>query len=100
MSESRELERKLNRETGRIAWRQLQPFFAKGQAVRVAAELDLIVVARAFAEDESAQVKRWMSEGQVAGVEADAARDWAERDAEMWAVVVAPWVLVQEVIEH
>jgi hypothetical protein len=31
----------------------------------------------------------------VGEVTADQARDWIERDADMWAVVVKPWVLVQ-----
>jgi hypothetical protein len=100
MSEILELEQRLNMETGRIAWQALQPFFAKGQVIRVAPELDLLGVARAFVEDASAEVKTWMNQDQVAEVSAEEAGDWYQRDAEMWAVVVAPWVLVQEAVTH
>ena len=34
--------------------------------------------------------------GQVEHLDMETARDWSERDPELWAVVVAPWVVVQE----
>jgi hypothetical protein len=95
MASSEELEAQLNLETGRISWQELQPFFAKGQTIYVAPELDLIQVARTFVDDDSSQVQAWMADSRVGEVTADQARDWIERDADMWAVVVKPWVLVQ-----
>ena len=100
MSDICELEARLNLDTGRIRWAELQPYFAKGLTLRVAAELDLVQVGRVFVDDQSDQVKSWMSKGQVGEVSADQARDWFERDADMWALVVMPWVLVQEALEH
>jgi len=88
----------LNLETGRISWRELQPFFARGQTVYVAPELDLIRVARGFADDEADQVRAWMDDGRVSEVSTDQARHWIEHDADMWAVVIKPWVLVQPCI--
>ena len=35
--------------------------------------------------------------GKVARVSDEQAREWAETDALVWAVVVSPWVLVQPV---
>jgi len=32
----------------------------------------------------------------VGEVSPDLARAWYERNAELWAVVIAPWVLVQD----
>ncbi len=95
MATTDELEAQLNLETGRISWQELQPFFARGQTIFVAAQLDLIQVARSFIDDDSCRVQAWMDEKQVCEVDADQARDWIERDADMWAVVVKPWVLVQ-----
>lgn len=100
MSDIRELEARLNLETGRISWAELQPYFARGLTIRVAPELDLVQVGRVFVDDQSGQVKTWISQGQVGEVSAEQARDWFERDADMWALVVMPWVLVQEVLEH
>lgn len=95
MASAEELEAQLNLETGQISWQELQPFFAKGQTIYVAPGLDLIRVARTFVDDDSAQVQAWMEQGQVGEVTAEQARDWVERDADMWALVVKPWVLVQ-----
>ena len=39
-------------ETGKLSWHEAERFFAKGIMVKVAAELDLIEVAAAMAEDE------------------------------------------------
>lgn len=95
MSSTEELETRLNLETGRISWRELQPFFARGQTIHVAPELDLIRVARDFVDDRAEQVQDWMSRGLVGEVSADQARHWIDTDADMWALVIKPWVLVQ-----
>ena len=86
---------KLNLETARIAWQELQRFFASGGAIYVSEELDLIEVAYQFSEDNKLQVERWMLTGQVARVSDEQALAWYEADAVMWAVVVSPYVLVQ-----
>ena len=53
------LKAKLNQETAKASWKELQPFFARGQTVYVAPELDLIEVALAFSDDEAAQIALW-----------------------------------------
>lgn len=90
------LREKLNQETSRIRWVDLQPFYARGQVVHVAADLDLLDAAMAMARDDRSQVELWMAEGGVGGVSDEQARVWFEGDAELWAVVVVPWVLVQD----
>ncbi|RCW63700.1 hypothetical protein DET61_11743 [Marinobacter nauticus] len=91
-----EIKAKLNLETSRIHWHELQTYYARGQVVRVAPELDLLNVAAQLAADNKAQFEHWMSGGQVGEVAPDLARAWYDRDAELWAVVIAPWVLVQD----
>jgi hypothetical protein len=86
---------KINLETARIAWKELQRFFASGGAVYVSDELDLVEVAYQFSEDNKLQVERWLLKGQVARVSDEQAQAWFDADAEMWAVVVSPYVLVQ-----
>ena len=90
------LETYLNAETGRIRWTELERHFARGVIVRVDSVLDLVAVAAAFVRDDEATVMDWMTAGQVWRAAADDARDWHARDPELWAVVAAPWVLVQE----
>jgi len=89
------LRAKVNLETSRIGWRELQRFFASGVAVAVSGDLDLVEVAFQFSEDNKAQVERWLLTGKVGKVSDEQARIWFDADAQMWAVVVSPWVLLQ-----
>ncbi|MFW5824888.1 MAG: DUF2288 domain-containing protein [Marinobacter sp.] len=91
-----EIRARLNLETSRIGWRELQTYYARGHVVRVAAELDLLEVAAELTADNKDRFQQWMSRDQVGDVSPDLARAWYDREAELWAVVVAPWVLVQD----
>ena len=86
---------KVNLETSKIAWQELQRFFASGLAVFVASELDLVEVAHQFSIDNKDQVAEWMQNQQVGLVPDAQAVAWLEADADVWAVVVKPWILVQ-----
>ncbi|MBC9251090.1 hypothetical protein A9179_12465 [Pseudomonas alcaligenes] len=87
---------KLLGETAPISWAELQPFFARGALLWVAGTLDLVEVAQAVAEDDRAKVAGWLTTGSLRKAEVDLAEDLLARDPKLWAVVVAPWVLVQE----
>lgn len=93
---AQELKQKLNLETSRIGWRDLQTYYARGHVVRVAADLDLLDVAAELVADNKPLFERWLVAEQVGEVAPELARAWYERDAELWAVVIAPWVLVQD----
>ncbi|TYC57052.1 DUF2288 domain-containing protein [Marinobacter sp. BW6] len=95
-----ELKAKLNLETSRIHWQELQTYFARGQVVRVAPELDLLEVATQLAADNKTRFEQWMNDGLVGEVAPDTAQIWYDRNAELWAVVIAPWVLVQDRSGH
>jgi hypothetical protein len=97
LAQDRELVRaRINGETARIPWRDLQRFFAAGKVLHVAAGLDLVEVACAVHEDDIERVKRWTEASQLGPVADDRARAWLDSEAAPWAVVVKPWVLVQE----
>lgn len=87
---------KVNLETSQIPWQQLQRFFAKGEVLFVAPELDLVDVAYQFSQDNKAQVAQWLAENKLAKVSDAQAIRWIESDALVWAVVVKPWLLVQD----
>lgn len=91
-----ELHDKINRETGRIQWKELDRHFASGSVVWVSQSLDLIDVALRIAHDDKDNVARWMNEGLVAKVSDAQAQGWLAADATLWASVVSPFVLVQE----
>ena len=87
---------KLFSETAQIEWKELERFFARGVLLKVARDLDLVSAAEAVAADNTRQVAEWLSSGLLERVEPDTAADLAARDPELWAVVVSPWVCVQE----
>lgn len=87
----------VNLETAQIAWKELQRLFASGAVIAVSADLDLVEVAFQISEDNAAQVAQWMDAGQIARVTDQQALTWYGADAMVWAVVVRPYVLVQEV---
>jgi len=86
----------LLKETARISWQELERQFARGVVLQVDAALDLVEVATCFANDEQETVEGWLAAGQVRYLPNEVARDWSQRDADLWATVVAPWVVVQE----
>jgi hypothetical protein len=98
MSEPLEILRAhLNGETGKLSWKELERHFARGVVIRVQCELDLVDVAARIVQDDKASVERWMLEGRIARASVQDAADWSAREPLFWAVVTAPWVLVQEV---
>ena len=95
-----ELERaRINCETAKIAWTDLQRFFAKGRTVFVAPDLDLVDVAWQISVDNKGVVEPWLESGHLGPVSDAQAREWLEANALMWAVVVKPWVLVQPILK-
>lgn len=88
---------KINHEASRIAWSELQRFFASGAAIYVNSDLDLIEVAFQISRDNKPQLAQWMAAGQVGKVTDDQALAWHEADAELWAVVISPFVLVHPI---
>ena len=90
-----ELHDKINSETARVRWSELERHFAQGNVVWVSEELDLIEVALRIAHDDKASIARWMYDGKVAKVSSVQAATWQAADSQLWASVVSPFVLVQ-----
>jgi hypothetical protein len=91
------LRTKVNLETSRIAWKELQRFFASGAVILVSSDLDLVEVTFQISEDNKPQVAQWLSGSKIGPVSDAQALAWYEADADVWAVVVSPYVLIQEV---
>ncbi len=93
---SEQLERgKINSETARIPWRDLQRYFAGGRTLWVDARLDLVEVAYQLQRDNVAQTQQWMQQALLRPVSNQQARRWYNDDATLWACVVKPWGLIQ-----
>lgn len=87
---------KIVSETARINWLELQKFYAAGAVITVASELDLVEVAFAFSLDDKATVADLLANGTVGRTSEQQAQQWFDNQTELWAVVISPWVLVQD----
>lgn len=97
MEEMLPLRDRLNLETARIAWPELERYFAGGKVIHVAPELDLVEVAACMVEDKAAAIRQWLLANQLGQLSDDQARQWAQQQPDnLWAVVIAPWVVVQQ----
>jgi hypothetical protein len=90
-----ELRIKINRETARLPWSELERHFAQGTVVYVSEELDLVDVAVRISHDDRDNIGRWMAEGKLGKVSDLQAQTWTEGEATLWTAVVSPFVLVQ-----
>lgn len=99
--ESREdlLRREYLGQTARIRWHELQMHYARGAVVCVAPDLDLVEVAVQLGLDNAARFRSWIDGGKIAAPSEAQALAWYDANAELWAVVAAPWVLVQPASE-
>ncbi len=90
------LKARLNMETAKIGWSELQRPFAKGTVFVVAPELDLVETAARMIHDDKSSVEEWVEQNKLVQANIEDARRWNEEDPDLWAVVVAPWIIVQE----
>jgi len=93
------LKTRLNTETAKIGWAEIQRFFAKGQVFIIGPELDLIDTAARIIQDEKGSVEEWLEQKRIVQATTEDAKRWHESDPDLWAVVVAPWILVQEAVK-
>ncbi|MFO7541506.1 MAG: DUF2288 domain-containing protein [Thiobacillus sp.] len=89
---------KLNLETAQLQWSELERHFARGDVIKVAIGTDLVNAALHVAENKTDIVQAWLADGRITRADMPDAEDWNARKPMFWAVVVAPWVLVQEVV--
>ncbi len=90
------LSEKLNLETARAPWRELQTFFASGLVLHVKASQDLLVVAEQLSADNAPLFQQWLDDKTVQKVSDEQALQWYEADAQLWTLVIKPWILVQK----
>ncbi len=87
---------KLHEQTALIAWKELQRFFAQGVVMWVDEDCDLVEIGTFIVDDQAKKIEALMASSKLAAVSNVQAKNWFERDASLWSLVVAPFVLVQE----
>lgn len=90
-----QLSARLNTETARIEWKELERHFARGVLLTVSPKLDLVEVGAHMIHDDKHIIDAWLESGELGKTSDDDAIGWSESEPSLWAVVVAPWVLVQ-----
>jgi hypothetical protein len=86
----------LSMETAKIEWTELQKFFAAGNVYHLQVGLDLPALAEKFKRDDAEHIKQLLHTEDLKPVSDDQARLWIDQNAIVWAVVIAPFVLVQD----
>lgn len=94
-----ELSAKLNTQTGKVLWPEIQRHFARGVVLVVGRQADLLSIAADIIRDNQAVVEDILANGDLKKASIEDARSWQESDPLFWAVVAAPWVLIQEIKE-
>ncbi len=87
---------RLNLETAKIEWNELERHFARGVLIVVKQDSDLIKVATSFIEDDVRTVQSLKAFGTIRHANVEDAKQWQPLNSSLWAVVVSPWVLVQQ----
>ena len=87
---------KINLETARIRWKELERFFAAGRIISVDDSVDMIQVATLMAADDTKAISDMLEKKQIERLTDEQAQIWSDSDASLWAVVVRPWILVQQ----
>jgi hypothetical protein len=86
----------LNAQTGKVGWQELTRHFARGVVICVRQDQDLVSIANCLVNDKAIEIKILYAEGIIHRALDEDAQRWEENKTRFWAVVVAPWVLVQE----
>ena len=90
-----ELRIKINLETARLPWSELERHFAQGTVVFISEELDLVDVAVRISHDDKDSIAGWMADGKIGKVTDVQAQTWAVSETLLWTSVVNPFILVQ-----
>jgi len=95
-----EIIRKLNLETGKLPWQELERFFAKGLLIHADSSFDLLDVAATMAEDKKDRIEKLLANNRLAKPGIEQVRVWHDNQQVFWTVVVAPWILIQEATDN
>jgi len=86
---------RLNQETAKIDWQELQRYYAGGNMVVIDSSLDLVKTGVEIIKDNKALIEALINEKKINPVNDQQATKWLESNQTLWALVVKPWVLVQ-----
>jgi len=89
------LKERLNLETAKISWKELEVFFAKGNLLTVSSGQNLINVAEQIASDKQNEIESLILSKNIEFASPSWVKENCANNPTLWAVVVAPYVVCQ-----
>ncbi len=94
-----ELLEQFKKDLAEVDWKEMRIHLKRDAIILVAAELDLVEVALAVAEDDKSQVETWIGQEQLGKPNAEQLESWEKQlNKPFRLLIVQPYILAQEVI--
>ena len=90
---------KLEKYLGKVTWQYLEPHFLNGSLIYIDNSLCIKDVAEAFAHDDKRRVTKLLRAGDALKPGKAHAKYWKESNPTFTALVVSPFVIIQEEIK-
>jgi len=90
---------KFKEEIGTVSWSWLRPHEKRKILFQVSENLDLVEVAVAVAEDQTAKVKLWLENSDLVRPSRKQVAEWEKSGGLFAGVIVKPYVFFKTVIE-
>ena len=87
---------KLDKYVGEVSWEYLEPHFQSGSLIYIDNSLCIKDVGQALAKDDTKKVKQWLRAGDALKPGQAHAKYWNEANSTFIALVVSPFVIIQE----
>lgn len=82
-------------------WSWLKPHAARDALIIVSRQLHLVEVGRRIAADDSKAVQGWIQSGELSKPTAEQLKEWETQPTKKFmSLIVAPYVLAQEILFH
>ena len=87
---------KLDKYVGEVSWEYLEPHLQSGSLIYIDNSLCIKDVGQALAKDDTKKVKQWLRAGDALKPGQAHAKYWNEANSTFIALVVSPFVIIQE----
>ncbi len=90
---------KIVAETAVVPWKDLEKFYPQGKLILVDETLNLVDVGYSISLDDATKIIEWMEQDLLVKEFDNQAKAWHNENADVWSVVINPWILVQTIKE-
>ncbi len=86
------------RDLAEVCWRELKIHLQRDAIIVVAAELDLVEVGVAVAEDDKTLVEAWIAANKLGKPTAKQLESWEQEEEKLFRMlIVQPFILIQDI---